>query len=355
MILLRQTRCALSRRRHVAYFHASPAWWAARKVLQRFKLADVGEGITECEVIRWYVPCTRVSGGVGAQGSCLTPPLLSYRSVSPQSSIGVFEPLCEVQSDKASVEITSPYDGTVKEILVQEGQVAKVGEDLCIIEVDEEDFNPSDIPTSELPDTKANESGPSPPLQKQGRDAFIGVHRTPPDKQSVVARRPHPLDPNAPAASEPSASASRPGTSSGSVPTRNATDVLALPSVRHFARESEVDITLLAPGSGKDGRVERADVERYLASGKYAVPPSPPAGDGDMIVELGRTRYGMWKAMEKARTLTHLYLRLRCLIIRSWRRSYTEPGNTSLWVSEPSHLCLLAPLNTHIVIRPHST
>src|SRR5580693_2174790 len=88
MILLRQTRCALSRRRHVAYFHASPAWWAARKVLQRFKLADVGEGITECEVIRWYVPCTRVSGGVGAQGSCLTPPLLSYRSVSPQSSIG---------------------------------------------------------------------------------------------------------------------------------------------------------------------------------------------------------------------------------------------------------------------------
>ena len=55
MILLRQTRCALSRRCHIAYFHASPAWWAARKVLQRFKLADIGEGITECEVIRWYV------------------------------------------------------------------------------------------------------------------------------------------------------------------------------------------------------------------------------------------------------------------------------------------------------------
>ncbi len=54
MILLRQTRIVLCRRRHVAYFHVSPAWWAARKVLQRFKLADIGEGITECEVIKWY-------------------------------------------------------------------------------------------------------------------------------------------------------------------------------------------------------------------------------------------------------------------------------------------------------------
>lgn len=343
MILLRQTRCALSRRRHVAYFHASSAWWAARKVLQRFKLADVGEGITECEVIRWYVPRARVSGAGGSNSllSSSDAPLLLYRSVSPQSSIGVFEPLCEVQSDKASVEITSPYDGTVKEILVQEGQVAKVGESLCIIEVDEEDSNMSDIPTSEPPHAKTNESSPPPP-QEQGRDASVGVPQTPSDKHSV-ARRPHPLDPNAPAASESSASASRPGTSSGSAPTTNATDVLALPSVRHFARESGVDIALLAPGSGKDGRVERADVEWYLASGKSAVPgeqqpsavsPSPPAGD-DIIVELGRTRYGMWKAMEKARALTYLSA-LRCLIVGCGRCSYTEPGNTSFRVSEPS-------------------
>jgi hypothetical protein len=58
MIILRQSRCAFSRPRHIVYFHASPAWWVARKVLQRFKLADIGEGITECEVIKWYVSCT---------------------------------------------------------------------------------------------------------------------------------------------------------------------------------------------------------------------------------------------------------------------------------------------------------
>jgi 2-oxoisovalerate dehydrogenase E2 component (dihydrolipoyl transacylase) len=91
--------------------------------------------------------------------------------------------------------------------------------------------------------------------------------------------------------------------------TTAAADVLALPAVRHFARENGVDVTLLAPGSGKNGRVERVDVERYLAGGKSgsvseqprAVSAPPPAED-DVVVELGRTRYGMWKAMEKART-----------------------------------------------------
>jgi hypothetical protein len=60
-----------------------------------------------------------------------------------------FKPLCGVQSNKASIEITRPYDGTVTEILVQEGQVAKVGRDLCMIEVDNEASNLSDVPTSE--------------------------------------------------------------------------------------------------------------------------------------------------------------------------------------------------------------
>src|SRR6266852_5520625 len=64
MILLRQTRCALGRRRHIAHFHVSPAWWAARKVLQRFKLADIGEGITECEVIKWYVSWSRTISSI---------------------------------------------------------------------------------------------------------------------------------------------------------------------------------------------------------------------------------------------------------------------------------------------------
>jgi 2-oxoisovalerate dehydrogenase E2 component (dihydrolipoyl transacylase) len=246
-----------------------------------------------------------------------------------------------VQSDKASVEITSPYDGTVKEILVQEGQVAKVGEGLCIIEVDEEEFDSSDAPTSEPPPVASTSSGDVPPPRQEQ------APETPSDKRSA-GRRPHPLDPNASPASE-------------SAPIANAAatkDVLALPSVRHFARENGVDVALLSPGSGKDGRVERADVERYLAGGKSlveqppAASPSPPA-EGDIIVELGRTRYGMWKAMEKVRTFDIYLFVLRCLIFgcgapslyRAWK--YHTLGEQTVAV-------LLCTADTHIVIRPPS-
>jgi hypothetical protein len=44
----------LRHRSFASYFHSSPAFNASRKVLQKFKLADIGEGITECEVIKWY-------------------------------------------------------------------------------------------------------------------------------------------------------------------------------------------------------------------------------------------------------------------------------------------------------------
>ena len=326
MILLRQTRCPLGRRRHIAHFHVSPAWWATRKVLQRFKLADIGEGITECEVIKWYVGVPTETRGMdkcvldrvplnhpASSLHHLTCTLLVYRNVTPRSSVSIFEPLCEVQSDKASVEITSPYDGTIAEILVQEGQVAKVGEDLCLIEVDEEASSPPDVPTSEHRDASSINS---PPLrQEQKRDTLDAREsrpQPPPDKHPA-ARRMHPLDPNASprlATESRGASTTQFGASSDSVTAakRVGVDVLALPAVRHFARENGVDITLLAPGSGKNGRVERVDVGRYLEGGKsdfvgeqptIVSSPSSPVED-DIVVELGRTRYGMWKAMEKA-------------------------------------------------------
>lgn len=52
-MLLRPIRRLLGRPLAVSYFHTSPSYWASKKVLQKFKLADIGEGITECEVISW--------------------------------------------------------------------------------------------------------------------------------------------------------------------------------------------------------------------------------------------------------------------------------------------------------------
>jgi pyruvate/2-oxoglutarate dehydrogenase complex dihydrolipoamide acyltransferase (E2) component len=76
-------------------------------VAQSFKLPDLGEGLTEGEVARWLV--------------------------SEGQEVAEDDPLVEIQTDKATVEIPSPYAGTVLQILVAEGQVAPVGAVLVVI------------------------------------------------------------------------------------------------------------------------------------------------------------------------------------------------------------------------------
>ena len=55
MLLLRPLRALLGQPRLALHLHTSSAYWASAKALRRFRLADIGEGITECEVIKWYV------------------------------------------------------------------------------------------------------------------------------------------------------------------------------------------------------------------------------------------------------------------------------------------------------------
>ncbi|KAJ6603325.1 CoA-dependent acyltransferase [Mycena vulgaris] len=227
------------------YFHASLRRLASS--LHTFKLADIGEGITECEVIRW--------------------------AVTPATPVRAFDTLCEVQSDKASVELTSPVDGVVRALLVQEGAIARVGEGLCTIEVEggEAEAKEAEKPVAEEVKTEEVEvEAPAPKAE---------VTESP-------ARRPHPLDPTfTPAASAASALS------------------LATPSVRHYARTQGVDLALLAPGRGRGGRVEKADVDAFLASPSSSSPSSqfqPPSSGEDIVVELGRTRAAMWRAMVKS-------------------------------------------------------
>ena len=87
-----------------------------------FLLPDLGEGLTEGEVARWLV----TEGQVVAED----------------------EPLVEIQTDKATVEIPSPYAGTVLKIVVQEGEVAPVGARLVVIG---EPGEAIDEPTPEAP------------------------------------------------------------------------------------------------------------------------------------------------------------------------------------------------------------
>ena len=206
-------------------------------------------GITECEVIRW--------------------------SVKPSAIIQAFDPLCEVQSDKASVEITSPFEGVVRELLVQEGQIAKVGDGLCIIEVaDEGDTDGSAEPAETS--TVSNDATPTPaPASNPAPSPATPAPR--------AAGKLHPLDP------------------SNTTSSTRSSNELATPSVRHYAREKRVDITAVGMGSGKGGRIERADIDAFLTRGTATETPQPSATPqvGEQTIELGRTRMAMWKAMTK--------------------------------------------------------
>src|SRR6476620_8237626 len=92
-----------------------------------FKLPDLGEGLTEGEVARWLV----------AEGD----------------AIAEDDPLVEIQTDKATVEIPSPAAGTVLRILVGEGEVAPVGAVLVVIGEPGEDVAREQIPEASVPES----------------------------------------------------------------------------------------------------------------------------------------------------------------------------------------------------------
>src|SRR3954469_3383845 len=76
--------------------------------LRQFKLPDVGEGLTEGEILQWLV----------AVGGTVT----------------VDQPLCEVETAKAAVELPSPYAGTVTELLFEAGTMVDVGTPIITID-----------------------------------------------------------------------------------------------------------------------------------------------------------------------------------------------------------------------------
>lgn len=173
---------------------------------QEFRLPDLGEGITEGQIVR--IMCKK--------GDAITED----------------QTIMEVETDKAAVEIPSPFAGVASEILVSEGQTVAVGEVLLKIE-------------------ETNGSSSAGAASKSSDDA--------PAKKSAPARQESP----APAA----ISSSTTKEPAGLEATR--TRAAAAPAVRKLARQMGVDIDSLT-GSGPGGRVLREDVESAAAGGSPA-------------------------------------------------------------------------------------
>jgi 2-oxoisovalerate dehydrogenase E2 component (dihydrolipoyl transacylase) len=185
----------------------------------------------------------------------------------------------------------------VKELLVQEGHIAKVGEGLCVIEVEEDSDSASgsDEPASVPPPT------PDTAQPTKTTSATEGSY-TPPSS----TRRHHPLDPARPAEALSAATGQRDDKQKGFE--KGGGQALATPSIRHYARSQGIsDLDILAPGSGRGGRIERADIDGYLKrSQKSEASAATPAKRDlaqEMVIEMGRTRWGMWKSMTKVRLI----------------------------------------------------
>lgn len=233
--------------------------------LKPYLLADIGEGIRECEIIRW--------------------------DVKPGSRVEEFQALCEVQSDKASVEVTSRYAGLVKKLSGEVGAIVKVGEPLCWIEVEAEEGEQRGSSTA------AQTSSGLEKLDEDSGQVRVPESATPSltaASQAISAvatapRRPHPLDPNGKSTSQPP-------------PAREA---LAIPSVRRLCKERGIDVRQVT-GTGKDGRVTREDViafEQPEASSS-STHPTTPSSDPSATTVVSQPLTGLRKAMFRSLSLS---------------------------------------------------
>ncbi len=173
-----------------------------------FKLPDIGEGIHEGEIVKWLVK----EGDIVRED----------------------QPMVEVMTDKATVEIPAPRAGRILKLNAKEGETVKVGSVLVIIE-------------------ELGEAKPEPKRE---------MVEAPPQ------REPEPAVAIASAAAK--AVAAPPPPSPTAAPAQR---VLATPATRKLARELGVDISQIQ-GTGPGGRITDEDVRRFAAA--RTAPQSPP-------------------------------------------------------------------------------
>lgn len=179
-------------------------------MIYEFILPDSGEGLHESEIVTWFV--------------------------KPGESIKEDEDLVEIQSDKAVLTLPSPVTGVVKRLLNEEGEIAKVGDPIIEIEIEG---------TEEESDKK---------VIQEVDGAVIGV-------------QPEEID------YEPKKEVSIQEVSTSKAPSVDIR-MLAIPAVRKYAREKDVDLTQV-PATGKNGRVSREDIDNFLASGGLVTQDTP--------------------------------------------------------------------------------
>ncbi len=240
--------------------------------IKRFNLPDVGEGLTEAEIVTW--------------------------KVKPGDTVKVNDILVEIETAKSLVELPSPFAGTVSDLLVPEGETVAVGTPIIAVSTGQDAAAAEPVSGTGTPD--AEETVPSPKADEAVEPGLIGGP-APGGRTSVLvgygprtteAKR-RPRSGPVPAGSSPAAAqagvqgAFQPDAAPPSVAVEDAapaevpqpavkgtpppggTKPLAKPPVRKLARDLGVDLALVR-GSGEHGTITRADVETAATGGSPA-------------------------------------------------------------------------------------
>lgn len=189
------------------------------------------------------------------------------------------QPVLEIETDKANLEVPSGFNGVVTEILVENGATAEVGAPVLMYEVadsapvdtDAADQAAGEAPAAEMPETAAETPAAEAPVAAESSDQAAAAGATEPVEQpSEMSAAPAAGPaPDREAASPPSAPSVPSVSSDAPVP--------AAPSVRRFAREIGLDIGRV-PGTGPGGRISVEDVKghaRQLSAGRATAGPAP--------------------------------------------------------------------------------
>jgi pyruvate dehydrogenase E2 component (dihydrolipoamide acetyltransferase) len=202
-----------------------------------FLLPDLGEGLTEAEIVTWHV--------------------------QTGETVTVDQSIVEVETAKAVVEVPVPFAGRVTALHGQPGDVVAVGEPLVTVDTADRFAEPGVVTSPAGPD-QAGESG----------NVLIGYGT------SSGRRRRHRVARSSaaiPASGSPAAATATTGDSS--VPPRNGRLPVASPLIRQLARSASVDLTTIR-GSGRGGLITRQDVDAAINARQAesaAVPEPAPA------------------------------------------------------------------------------
>jgi len=238
-------------------------------VAREFRLPDIGEGLTEAEIVRWLV--------------------------SEGDSIDADQSIVEVETDKAVVEIPTPYGGVVLRLGGAEGETIAVGSVLVVVGEPGEGLAPEPVPEPEIPQPSEELAAPMP-----SAEALVSVESPPPATAPIVGT----LNEEAESLSTPS----------DRVSSGFGDQVKALPVVRKLARDQGIDLATVV-GSGPGGRVTRQDVEAAIAAGSE---PETPAPVESPVAEVTPAPSAPAPGSDERRPMSRMRRTIAANMARSW-------------------------------------